>query len=93
MKTSLPAKIETIEQAKAFLSELIKNKEDFHPEDDALEVDFSGIAPGEQPTFDECRQLNKLMGDIYKLPGNENPQNMAFDPCGFMMDLLADSAE
>ncbi len=81
MKTVLPVSINSVEEAKAFLTELHKNNETFHPEDDAHDLS------GDLFTSDEADQLNKLMEDIYNLPGNESVQTMVFDPCGFLLDL------
>ena len=35
MKTKLPEKISTVQEAKAFLSDLYYNNESYHPEDSA----------------------------------------------------------
>lgn len=75
MKTILPEKIKTVQEAESFLSELYKNGESYHPEDDAFDVAWIL----ENPTAEECDQLNSLMDQIYKL---EN-----FDPCGFILSL------
>lgn len=40
MKTNLPAAITTIDEAKAFLTELHANGESYHPEDDAHDVEL-----------------------------------------------------
>lgn len=81
LKTQLPQAINTIDEAKAFLNELFKNGETYHPDDDASDC-LEGIVTKEQGA-----QLNKLMDDIRALPGNEYPQNMAFDPCDYLLDL------
>lgn len=86
--TKLPAEIKTIEAARAFLSELNKNGEAYHPEDDAHEVDFLNLDEDSRPTDHERDQLNKLMADIYALPGNENPPHLTFDPCQYLLDDL-----
>lgn len=84
MKTVLPSSIETIEQAKAYLTDLYNNGEAYHPEDSA-----EGIAwflPFNQiPTDNECRQLNKLMDDIYRIAKGTD-----FDPCEFLLELDPD---
>lgn len=80
MKTILPDKISTIEEAKAFLMELDKNKESYHPEDNAKDC-------LENITEEEGDKLNELMNQIYLLPGNEHYQSMAFDPCEFILNL------
>ena len=88
MKTQLPQSINSIEEAKAFLAALHSNNEQFHPEDDAHEIEWLTIEDENNcPTVSECDQLNKLMNDIYNLPGNNDAQNMAFDPCGYLLDL------
>lgn len=86
MKTALPDSIKTVEEAKAFLTALHSNSEAFHPEDDAHDIlwDLENV-----PTYEECEQLNKLMDDIYNLPGNDgkHDNSIAFCPCGFLLDL------
>lgn len=84
MKTLLPAKIETVEQAKQFLSDLHSNNETFHPEDDATQL------VGDPFNQQEGTQLNKLMSDIYNLEGNNSAQDMIFDPCQFLLELDPD---
>lgn len=89
MKTKLPEQITTVEEAKAFLTELHKNGESYHPEDDANDI-VSGI--GTHPGLhlfnqEEGDKLNKLMNDIYDIPGNQDIHKMVFDPCGFLLDL------
>ena len=83
MKTVLPLSITSIDEAKKFLTDLHNNEESFHPEDDA----FAVFGENDMFTDNDCTQLNKLMSDIYDLPGNEHLKNMAFDPCGFLLDL------
>jgi hypothetical protein len=80
MKTHLPDSIDNISQAKAFLKELDKNNEEFHPEDDAHDIIWTKVAETDRPTPDECDRLNSLMGDIYKLG--------EFDPCEYLLDLV-----
>jgi hypothetical protein len=89
MKTILPTEIKTIDQAKAFLSALSDNGEDYHPEDNANEVDFMNVSEDDRPTVDECFQLNKLMDDIYNLPGNDgrHDNSILFCPCGYLLDI------
>jgi hypothetical protein len=86
MKTPLPTDIKTIEQAKEFLSALHGNGETFHPEDDAFDILWN-MPEQDMPTMAECERLNKLMDEIYNLEGNNDPQNMVFDPCGYLLDL------
>lgn len=85
MKTKLPPEIKTIEQAKELLKALFDNNEDFHPEDDAHTILWSTTQVSEQ----EADQLNKLMNDIYNLPGNDGRHcdPMVFDPCEYLWVL------
>ncbi len=84
MKTNLPNGIGTIDQAKAFLTELHRNGESFHPEDDATDI----LWTCDEPTLAEQESLNALMHDIYHLPGNDGSHvNMVFDPCEFLLEL------
>ena len=80
MKTKLPAKISSIKQARKFLTELQKNDEGYHPEDSAS--DFPNLF-----TPDEAVILDRLMSEIYALPGNEDVMNMALDPAQVLLDL------
>jgi hypothetical protein len=83
MKTNLPDAINSIEEAKLYLSELLKNHEAYHPEDDAHEIVWGH--GGVFPTKEECDKLNKLMGDIYNLEGNKDKYpDLAFDPCEYL---------
>lgn len=90
MKTKLPDAITSIEEAKAFLTDLYNNGESYHPEDNAHDVDWNVPHNVTVPDFAECEHLNKLMDDIYKLPGNDNIESMAFDPCEFLLHLDPD---
>ncbi len=84
MKTILPAAITTVEEAKAFLTELHKNGEAYHPEEDAHYLH------GEPFNKEEAQKLNDLMDEIYALPGNDGRHdNIAFDPCEHLL-LLED---
>lgn len=76
MKTVLPNAINSVEEAKQLLTDLANNNEVYHPEDDAFDIYWHTS----QPTDDEKRQLNKLMGMIYELDN--------FDPCDFLIDEL-----
>lgn len=86
MKTQLPEAINTIDEAKQFLTALRNNNESYCPEDDAREIVWETC---EAPTPEECKKLNKLMGDIYKLEGNKGvpAAEYAFCPCGFLIGL------
>ena len=86
MKTKLPKEILTIQQAKSFLFHLFNNAEAYHPEDDAFDVLWLNCP---EPSEQEKIQLNKLMDDIYALPGNNSAKDMAFDPCGYLIDIGA----
>lgn len=84
LKTRLPEAIKTQEQAEAFLKELSDNKEVFHPEDDATDIEFDGIVVTQRQRL----QLNKLMNDIYNIDGNNGDHaNPKFDPCEFIIKL------
>ena len=76
MKTTLPEKIETIEVAKTFLAELMKNNEAFHPHDDAHQIMWE-TSP--RPTKEDCKKLNTLMSQINDLPD--------FDPCEYLLSF------
>lgn len=76
MKTQIPDSITTIEQAQKFLTELHKNNESYHPEDDAHDIQWDTC----EVSFEECEKLNKLRNDLYKLPD--------FDPCEFILELM-----
>jgi len=73
MKTNLNLILETPGQAAAWLIELVKNGEDFHPDDDA----FSIVWSCDEPTDDEKSQLNSLMNAVHGLVS---------DPCQIMID-------
>lgn len=76
MKTILPNKITSIEEAKNFLKSLSENGEMFHPEDDANDINFED----DSPTKEECDKLNTLMDEVYSFDG--------FDPCEYILDEL-----
>ena len=77
MKTNLNRKIETIEDAKQFLSELFNNDEAYHPEDNANDIEFKTAKVSAQ----EREALNPLMNDCF-IKG--------FDPCEYLLDLIND---
>lgn len=86
MQLSLPKQIKTIAQAKRFLTMLYKSGYSFHPEDDAKDIVWSSEV--KTPTMEQCEQLNKLMDDIYNLPGNDGKHiDLAFDPCQWLLDI------
>lgn len=88
MKTALPDAINSIAEAQQFLTALYNNGESFHPEDDANGVIWY-LPKQTKPTREEANQLNKLMNDIYALPGNDgrHSEPLAFDPCGWLLKL------
>lgn len=99
MKTKLVVGIRTVEQAKAFLTELYNNHEDYFPETDACSIIVIQYIDGvrvEGPMFtkEEGEQLNSLMRDIYNLPCNVGKQkrNYQFDPHGFLIMLYLKQA-
>lgn len=75
MITALPAKISTVHEAQRFLLDLHSNAESFHPEDSALDIIWTSA----EVSTAEREQLDKLMKDIYSLPG--------FDPCEYLYGL------
>ena len=83
MKTKLPKAINSVDEAKAFLTDLHNNNEAYHPEENAHEILWDGVHASEA----ECDKLNKLMDDIYSLPELDNYPNVEWDPCGFLLDL------
>ena len=93
MKTKLPQSIGTIGEAKEFLKELCDNNEQYHPEDDAHDIEWKTELVGDYPTKEERDQMNKLMNEIYALKGNEDPERMIFDPCEFIMDCKGFNVE
>lgn len=82
LKTRLPDSITSIEEASAWLRDLFNNGETWHCEDNAAEC-FPKVSRA------GTNQLNKLMQDVYNLPGNDgSSKDMTFDPCGFIVALL-----
>jgi hypothetical protein len=77
MRTELPIGIATVEQAKAFLTDLVNNDEAYHPDDDAHTIVWTTVNPTEQ----ERDHLNKLMKEIFELTEE-------FDPYAFILDLV-----
>jgi len=84
MKTKLPSQIKTVEEAKAFLTELLKNRESYDPADDALDVNWC-MPEIERPTVQECEQLNKLMDDIKSVAN--------FDARIFLREIIEKDSE
>jgi hypothetical protein len=92
LKTTLPSRINSVDEAKAFLDQLIMNDEYYHPEEDALEVRWTTLE-SDHPTEDQCVYLNKLMADIYLLPECDpemvdDELYMEFDPCLYILDNI-----
>lgn len=85
MITKLPSKINTVAEAKIFLSALHANKEAYHPEDDAHQIEWNICTA---PTHAECDLLNYLFIDIYNLEDNNGKHiNPVFDPCQYLLEL------
>lgn len=74
--TELPDSITTIDQAKAYLTDLYNNKEDYHTDDCAIDCLNVDIQTG--------TKMNNLRDSIYDL------QNANFDACGFLLNLDPD---
>lgn len=83
MKTKLPDKITSIEEAEKLLTELNSNGEAFHPEDDATDLS------GDPFTKEEGDKLNELTNQIYALEGV--PEE--WDPCDFYLKLFGHTYE
>ncbi len=87
MLTKLPPAIYNVHQAKALLAELHRNRESFHPQDDATDINWN-LPDDQQPTIAEGQLLNKLMEEIYNLPGNKGHRTkLLFDPCKYLLEL------
>ena len=82
MKTTLPSKITTVEEAKAFLTDLFNNKESYDPIEDAHDIVWTTC----EPTDEEMDQLNNLMDDIYELPLQAG--GIFFDAAEFWWDMV-----
>ena len=80
MKTKLPNIIESVEEAKGFLTELYNNGEGFNPEDGALNIEFEYDDGTVKPTWNECLQLDRLMDMCEKY----------LDTCEFLLELFND---
>jgi len=77
MKTKIPEKIETKEEAEAFLLELHRNGEAYHPDDDAHEILWKDADVSKK----DRNALNKTMDQIYAL---------GVDPCEILCDINED---
>lgn len=88
MKTTLPASITTVDEAKAFLRALHANGEAFDMNDNAHEI-YDGRSNKKLFTDEESVRLNRLRDDIFALPGNAgvSAAEMIFDPCAFLLSL------
>jgi hypothetical protein len=85
MRTFLPFRIDTVKEAKEFLTELHENNETFHPEDDAHDINWTTT----EVSMEEKDRLNELMQNIYDLPCNKDKYpDLEFDPCDFLMELV-----
>lgn len=84
MKTKLPKNITGIDQAKVLLLELFINGESFNPKGDANFIENSPFNKR------EADKLNRLMKEIYDLPGNagRRPGSMAFDPVSYIKQFM-----
>ena len=82
MKTTLPSRITTVEEAKAFLTELFDNHESYNPIDDAHDIDWTTC----EPTEKEKDRLNDLMHDIYELPLQAG--GIFFDAAEYLWDKI-----
>lgn len=78
MKTTLPKMIDSVAGAKAFLKELCRNAEHFHPEDSAFDVPLPDYI-----TYEERETLNTLMDQCFQV------SNKKFDPCEYVMGAEA----
>lgn len=77
----LPEAITDEASAIEFLTNLHNSGFAYHPEDSAHDVLFD---TDYQPTYAEREQLNKLMVDVYNLPG---VPFTSFDPCEILLNL------
>lgn len=85
MKTTLPKKITTLEEAKAFLTNLFNNDESYDPMEDAHDINWTTC----KPTDEEKDQLNELISDIYDLPPQDNGKS--FDAAEFWWDMVLEA--
>jgi hypothetical protein len=79
MKTQLPVEINTVEEARKFLTELHNNNEAFHPDDDPMDIEYPDLPHDQVPTQSERKLLCRIMNDIHQLPD--------FDPSEVLVDL------
>jgi hypothetical protein len=79
----LPNAITSIKEAKEYLNLLEKEGMIYHPEDDANDIIGFDI------TKEEGDHLNKLMEDIYNLPGNDGKHDdtILFCPCEYIISI------
>jgi hypothetical protein len=85
MRTRLPLRIDTVEEAKEFLTDLYNNGEAYHPEDDAHDI----IWVGTEVSMFEKDRLNELMQNIYDLPCNSDRYpDLGFDPCEHINEMF-----
>lgn len=77
IKTNLKIEITSIDEAKAYLTELTNNGEMYHLEDDAMDI---GYADGSYPSHTDKIQMNYLRDKCFSFKG--------FCPIGFVLDLI-----
>jgi hypothetical protein len=80
MKTNLDREIKSEHDAVQFITELCKNGEAYHPEDDARHVIWQTIPEEDIPTREECHKLNELMDQIYS--------RTEVDPCEIILTYI-----
>lgn len=73
MKTRIPDEIESMEDVRAYLTELHSNNEAYHPEDDARELDFGP---------EDGARLNAAMRKVYAVCEAHGE-----DPCEILLTL------
>jgi len=78
MKTNLNIEIKTEYDAVQFLNELCQNGEEYHPEDDAMDVQWNSCE--DPPTAEEMAKLNELMAQVYA--------NTDIDPCEIIVNHI-----
>jgi hypothetical protein len=83
MKTAIPLKLNTPADAVAFFNELVKNGEDFHPDDGAAEMytyDMDTKGMGERTfTDDEAEDIESLLEEV---------RAMGLDPATLMWEAV-----
>jgi hypothetical protein len=77
MKTNLPEQIDSVQEAKDFLKEMVENGEIYHPKEDAFDI----VWKSPPPTEDQMILLNKLMFDI------ENLEDENFNALNYILSI------